>query len=105
MLSATYYMFRHQNATLGEFHKTKDHNSNTYNIYYILYIECKKMHGVTKCIFLCSYNMYFFINFAPEFKYPPRQVEVKFVDVSILFQRQKLDNCLAMLSPDITTIS
>jgi hypothetical protein len=48
--------------------------------------------------------MYFFIKLAPEFKYPTRQVEVKFVDDKILFLRQKLDNRLAMNSSDITTI-
>jgi hypothetical protein len=49
--------------------------------------------------------MYFFLKHAPEFKYSTRQLEVKFVDDNILFLRQKLDNRLAMNSPDITTIS
>jgi len=48
---------------------------------------------------------FFFIKHAPEFKYPTRQAEVKFVRDKILFLRQKRDNRLAMNSPDITTIS
>jgi len=44
--------------------------------------------------------MYFLIKHAPEFKYPHRQVEVKFLDDKILFLFQKVHNRLAMNSPD-----
>jgi hypothetical protein len=41
----------------------------------------------------------FFINHELKFKYPPRHIKVKFVDATILFQRQKLNNRVAMFTP------
>ena len=41
----------------------------------------------------------FSTNHEQKFKYPPRQIKVKFVDSKILFQRQKPDNRLAMFTP------